>query len=292
MSALDSVLFVGGTHGNELTGVRFVEQWPLLASRLERANIEIDALMANPLAVERSVRFVDFDLNRQFSLMGPQPDNAENSNEHNITGALKQQLSSLTGSQPDLIIDIHNTTSAMGATLILVDDDKFNQQLARYVAKTFPKCNILLENEKPYAEHPYLCTLGKRGIMIEMGAQPQGVCRADIFEDSLGLLDVIMDFCALWNAQSVPDLAPCNTFQFIENIGFPLSDNGLVKGVVHTNLQDNDFLPLEPGQAIFSLFDGTEVVWQGEQTVYPHFINEAAYQKTDVAFAIAKRITW
>lgn len=292
MPELASVLIVGGTHGNELTGVRLVQQWQQFEARFTRPSINIDTLIANPLAVERSVRFADYDLNRQFSSHGTDPQTAEESNEHRITHSLRQTLSAETGCQPDLIIDVHNTTSAMGATLILVDDDRFNQQLARYVGYHIPNCNILLENEKPYADHPYLCTLGKRGIMIEMGAQPQGVCRADVFNDSLMLLDAIMDFCALWNANDVPELPQCQTYRFIENIGFPTTAEGSVIGMVHPSLQDNDFTPLKPGQPIFSLFDGTVQCWKGNAVVYPHFINEAAYQKTDVAFATAELMTW
>ena len=41
---------------------------------------------------------------------------------------------------------------------------------------------------------------------------------------------------------------------------------------------------------MFSLFDGSTVEYEEEGTVYPHFINEAAYKASAVAFATADNI--
>lgn len=287
--SIHSVVVVGGTHGNELTGVRLIEQWQQLYPHFEQPSLAIKPLMANQLAVDKRVRFIDQDLNRQFT----QSDTPIN-DDHEV--GLAKRLSTALGpksdGQPDLIIDVHNTTSNMGATLILVDDTQFDQQLARYVHKQMPSCNVLLENEKPYAQHPYLCTLGKKGVMIEMGAQPQGVCRADIFQQSLTLLNHILVFCHAWNADNLTTLDACPVYQFDELVTFPLDQDGHVSAMIHPDVQDKDFHAVNPGDPIFLGFDGVNIIWQGDTTTYPHFINEAAYQQSHVAFSTARKILW
>jgi aspartoacylase len=290
MHTVTQILVVGGTHGNELTGVRTVEQWPQLLARMDNSQIEFTTLMANPEAVKQRVRFVEDDLNRQFSANALSE--TRTSLEAKRAQTLYQQFGQNSDTQPDLVIDIHNTTSNMGSTLILIDRNPFNQALARYIHHKLPTCNLLLEDDQNYSDHPYLCSLGKYGVMIEMGAQPQGVCRADIFADSMELFDSIVAFASLWNEQRLTDLPKASVYQFIENISFPLDNNDRVSAMIHPNLQDADFCSLGKGQPIFTKFDGNDLQWDSEETVYPHFINEAAYQGTHVAFATARKIDW
>ncbi|TYC60067.1 aspartoacylase, partial [Rhodobacterales bacterium] len=56
------------------------------------------------------------------------------------------------------------------------------------------------------------------------------------------------------------------------------------------SLQDQDFIPLLPGSPMFRGFDGGDYVWNGDKETYPHFINEAAYHKLDVAFSTSDLI--
>ena len=288
---VESIMVLGGTHGNELTGVRLIEQWATLAPTLKRPSLKLSNRMANQRAVDQRVRFVDQDLNRQF-VEGDDSEQPQSAHEQALASTLRNEFGPDSDAQPDLIIDVHNTTSQMGATLILVDDDRFNQQMARYVSQAMPKCNVLLENEKPYSQHPYLCTMGKRGVMIEMGAQPQGVCRADIFADCMDLLNHILDFCEAYNNRSVGDLPTCEVYQFGELVYFPLDENDNVCALVAPTLQDGDFTAIAPGDTIFEGFDGSKIVWEGESVTYPHFINEAAYQQSHVAFSTANKIVW
>lgn len=295
MQKVTQILVTGGTHGNELTGVRTVEQWATLVGNLSTDDtsaepLSFSTLIANPLAVQNRVRYVEEDLNRQFSLQ------ALSENRTSIEAIRAKELNSEFGQssnkQPDLVIDIHNTTSNMGTTLILIERNPFNQQLARYVHKQLPECNILLEDDQSYADHPYLCSLGKYGVMIEMGAQPQGVCRADVFVKSMTLLDTITQFVSHWNEQNLPQYGTAPVYQFIENISFPTGSDGIVNAMVHPNLQDSDFCICKPGQPVFIDFSDKALNWQGDEAIYPHFINEAAYQGTNVAFATARVIKW
>jgi len=62
------ILVLGGMHGNERLGIELVEMFG------RDPFVNVDAAVANPPAVARSERFIDFDLNRSFpgDLQSPQ----------------------------------------------------------------------------------------------------------------------------------------------------------------------------------------------------------------------------
>ena len=80
-SPVKKVVIVGGTHGNEYTGVwciKSLERQRQLMEEKSSANVQnifsdfpsldIDTLLANPVAYMQNKRFVDADLNREFSV--------------------------------------------------------------------------------------------------------------------------------------------------------------------------------------------------------------------------------
>tara|TARA_Y100001963_G_scaffold39979_1_gene55910 strand:- start:114 stop:986 length:873 start_codon:yes stop_codon:yes gene_type:complete len=287
----NSIALVGGTHGNETSGIQLIRNWQQfgLPSRFNELNVSLS--IANGAAIAANVRFVDEDLNRQFTFEGLSNNNS--AKEAELAKALNQQLGPKGDSNTDFVIDIHNTTSEMGATLIILEADEFHIQLARYVKQQMPEANILVEDEKPYLEHGYLCTTGKKGVMIEVGGQPQGVLREDVYLLTQTMAEAILDFCAAYNKGQInTDALPaCEAFRLGDNVSFPLDANGKRTAMIHHSLQDNDFKPLIPGAPVFRTFDGKDILWENETETYPHFINEAAYFKLDVAFATAERIT-
>ncbi|MDC8830168.1 aspartoacylase [Alteromonas gilva] len=283
-----NITFVGATHGNEQSGIQLVKNWQRFGLPAGYSKLNIDCYLANKAAMKANVRFVEEDLNRQFTpaLLSKTPESLEAQLAH----TLNQQWGPKGASNIDLLIDIHNTTSAMGATLIILETDEFHTQLARYVKQQMPTANILVEDEKPAAEHGYLCTLGKRGIMIEVGAQPQGLLRADTYALTAQMALTVLDFVGLYNQQNVPGLPACEVFRFGENIIYPLDGDSERLAMIHPALQDKDFQPLNHGDPVFQLFNSDEQTWEGD-TIYPHFINEAAYHKLHVAFATAVKAT-
>lgn len=101
------LLVLGGTHGNELLGIRLVES-------LQRDPLPgVDAVIANPLAVQRAVRFVETDLNRSF---GDQPDDTWERRR-------AKELTDLFGKY-DIVLDFHNTqTPANNCCFTGIDSD-------------------------------------------------------------------------------------------------------------------------------------------------------------------------
>ncbi|OJF69028.1 aspartoacylase [Alteromonas sp. V450] len=286
----NSIALVGGTHGNETSGIQLINNWKKqgIPQRFNALNVALT--IANEAALEANVRFIDEDLNRQFTMDALNTPRA--SKEALLAQSINNKFGPKGNAKTDFVIDIHNTTSEMGATLIILEADEFHIQLARFVKQQMPEANILVEDEKPYLEHGYLCTTGKKGVMIEVGGQPQGVLREDVYLLTQTMAEAILDFCIAYNNQQIETdaLPACEAFRLGKNIGFPLDEKGKRIAMVHHALQDNDFKPLLPGSPMFRTFDGKDILWQGEKETYPHFINEAAYFKLDVAFATSERI--
>lgn len=285
---ISNITVVGGTHGNEMSGIQLVKNWQRFGVPQAYNQLAIECFLSNQAAIDANVRFVEEDLNRQFTpeLLAKNPQ----CQEARLAHALNHHWGPKGQSDIDLLIDIHNTTSAMGATLIILEADEFHTQLARYVKLHMPEANILVEDEKPPAEHPYLCTIAKRGIMIEVGAQPQGLLRADVYTLTEKMALVILDFVLAYNLGSLQELPPCEVFRFGENIIYPLDEEGERLAMIHPALQDADFAPVNNGDPVFQRFNGDVQNWEGD-TFYPHFVNEAAYHKLHVAFATAVKAT-
>ncbi|MBY5993902.1 aspartoacylase [Ferrimonas balearica] len=285
-----SVAIVGGTHGNEFSGLTLIREWEKRPETLARPGLAVRTLWANPQAHQANKRYLDADLNRQFEpalLADPELTNYEQSRAKVINA----QLGPKGQSQTDLVIDLHNTTSNMGPTLILIDNGLWERQLAAFVKARMPEAVILLEDAKSPAEWGYLCSVGKRGVMVEVGPQSQSVLRDDVLEQMATLTQLILDFASLAATEQLPALAQSvEAFRYLETLYLPVDEAGERTAVVHRQLEQNDFAPLKPGDPIFRHFDGTLVHYQGEEVVYPHFINEAAYYDSNAAFSLAQKI--
>lgn len=61
------VLIVGGTHGNERTGVQLIRRLQTSSTELERNHFVAKTLLANQLAMANNRRYLDQDLSRCFS---------------------------------------------------------------------------------------------------------------------------------------------------------------------------------------------------------------------------------
>ena len=65
---IKQVTIAGGTHGNELTGIYLLQQFEADPECLQYFNFEVTTLLANAKAKAVNRRYIDRDLNRQFSL--------------------------------------------------------------------------------------------------------------------------------------------------------------------------------------------------------------------------------
>ncbi|UAB72477.1 aspartoacylase [Vibrio sp. SCSIO 43132] len=284
MDKVNQVLLVSGTHGNELSGIylhKLIKDGLYPASR---DSFSFESIIANPLSMEQNCRFVDHDLNRLFSSTTPEEE--PDSHEVNLAKQLKDKYSEQSN---QLVIDLHNTTSNMGATLILLADSPFYQQMGAYVKQRMPNAYILFESQQSWDEHPYLCTLGQHGVMIEVGAQAHGSLKSDTLDLMKTMLTAVLDFVENHNLNRLPALNNYDAFYLFEEVKIPLDETGMRIATVHPTICGRDFEAVKPGDPILSTFAGGDYSWEGKHDVYPHFINESAYCKSNIAMALAKK---
>ncbi|KAM9320338.1 aspartoacylase [Gastrophryne carolinensis] len=293
VSAIRRVAIFGGTHGNELSGVFLVKHWLKHGGEISRPGMEVRPFITNPKAVEKCVRYVDTDLNRVF-------DNQSLSMQKKLTMpyeiTLAQEINSIFGPKGrkdayDVILDLHNTTSKMGATLILEDSkDDFTIQMLNYIQKSMAPepCYILLI-EHPKIKYATTRSIAKHPVGIEVGPQPQGVLREDILEKMRKIVIYALNFLQKFNEGI--KFPPCSieVFKVLEKKSYPTNEKGELTAIIHQNLQDQDWRALNPGDPIFMTMDGKVIPYEGEQTVYPTFINEAAYYEKDTAFVTTQK---
>ena len=291
MEKINRVAVVGGTHGNEFSGIYLLRKWQENPELVERASFATETVFANPQAFEANKRYLDCDLNRQFT--EAQLTDVELANyEQSRAKAINHQLGPKGDAKTDLIIDLHNTTSNMGPSLILLKSDDFNKKLGAYVLAKMPDAVVVYEDQVSMAEHYFLASIAEQGVIVEIGPQPQSVIRQDILDWMEDMTGHILDFVDAFNADNLPELpAEYQAYTYVETLTLPMDEQGERIGMVHKNVQDQDFKPLNPGDPIFTLFSGEEICWQGDYEAYPHFINEAAYYDNNLAMSLGKKIT-
>ncbi len=291
MDKIKQVAIVGGVHGNEFSGIYLVRQYQTHPIQIQRSSFQVDTVLANPEAHKANKRYLHSDLNRQFKQVDLA--NATLTNyEQSRAKVLNAQLGPKGAARTDLLIDLHNTTSNMGACLILTQAGPFYNKMAAYVKMKMPEAIISRdEDDLPAAEHALMCTLGRYGVLVEVGPQPQSVLRQDVLEQMHDMVQHILDFVELYNLEQLPPLPKqTEAFRYLHSIKLPTNAQGERIGMVHKNVQDKDYQPIHPGAPIFTLFDGTELPYEGDTVVYPTFINEAAYYDNNLAMSLNEKV--
>lgn len=284
MDKLDNVLIVAGTHGNELSGIyinKLINEGLYIT---DRPTFKSTSLIANQQAVNNHCRYCDTDLNRQFSFPADnqQPDTHE-------ARLARHFIEKYADKSSQLIIDLHNTTSNMGATLILLSENPFYRKMGAYVKQRMPAANILFESHKPWNELPYLSTCGEYGVMIEVGAQSHGSLQYGTLELMKEMLTAVLDFVEKHNLNQLGELSSYTAYYYTQEVKYPLDSSGMRQAMIHPTVCGRDFEVVKPGEPLLATFFGYDVHWHGDGEIYPHFINESAYFQQDVAMALAEK---
>lgn len=278
------VALVGGTHGGELTGVFLVKKFKQSPLLIQRNGIDTITLIANEKAVAMGKRYIDTDLNRAFNaqdLKNPQLTNHEQSTAKEIARQIERE-------KIDLIIDLHSTTSNMSLTVILHDNNPYLFDLAAHLVKSNPEVRILHHVLNTNAS--YLINLVELGITVEIGAVANGVLDAKLFQATEELVYSILDYLeANPKDKSLSVNSSFTYYSAIGTIDYPRNEQGEIQAMIHPQLQFKDYKPLNPGNPIFMTFDGEEIFYEGDETIYPVFINEAAYYEKGVAMCVTQK---
>ena len=237
---LRRVLVVGGTHGNEYTGVYVLERLARHRADLRKQypSLAVDTLLANPRAHKENRRFIDHDLNRMFSAK-QMNGGAEKGYEVDRASEISQNHSC------DVCIDMHTTTANMGCTLIVKSWSPLTIRAAAYVMKHWDaecaadaaeyeaavatscqreqvvgaSCDsgarqalpstplyVLLE-EGTRESSADLCSLGvDAGFEIECGPTPQGMLRADVIASTERAVRLLLRYLEQLYSGQAPEL--------------------------------------------------------------------------------------
>lgn len=275
MKAISKVLIVGGTHGNEWTGIYAVKKY---AAQFKAAYPSLDThcILANPEAFKINRRFKDEDLNRAFQFLHEE---RPSSYEHGRAKELKAQIDKETC----FVLDLHTTTTNMGNTIIISHDEPLNFAVAQKLTEHMPSCRVIYS---PDPNRKYLASQSNYGLMIEVGPVPNGVLRADMLENTLKIINEVLR--ALSNSKDLQS-GKVEIYEEIEDIHYPKDDSGELMGYIHPSFQDQDFNPIFGSYTPFMSFSGEEIELETKEELFPIFINEAAYYPTRLAYTLCRK---
>jgi len=282
------VAIVGGTHGNEWTGVYLIKKFERSPELVTRSTFQTLTLLANPRAFDINKRYVDRDLNRCF-----RREHLEQSNPEMYEIQRAQWIAGQWGKKGetniDAIFDFHSSTAPMGVTLIWVKNNSFNRKLAAHLKSIFSDLNIYSWID-PERENPSLKSLCDRGFSIEVGPVAPGMLDAALFEKAEQVMYAVLDYIERYNRGEVSGGDRTLTiYQFLQVVDYPRTETGELDGMIHPQLQGRDYQQLNPGDPMFLKFDGTTIDYNGETPVWPIFINEVAYYEKAIAMVLTRR---
>lgn len=291
---ITKVAIVGGTHGNEYTGPYLLK---FLKNRLtadKYSTFDLTLLLANPKAYQNNVRFIDSDLNRAF-LKADLNNPALSTYEANRAKVINQLLGPKGNPKTDLIIDLHTTTANMGLSIILVDNNQFNLRLAAFIQSKMPESYIYYVPSDAYignSDHPFLNSLARYGFALELGPIANGLYRHDILLKAYEAAQACLGFVDQSNqGVDIPISDEIEVYEHLKHVEFPLDADGTIDAVIHKSLQDRDYTPLHKGVPLFEKLKGEIVCYQETETLFPVFINEAAYYRKNIAFSLTRKVT-
>ncbi len=288
MEKFRQVAIVGGTHGNEFTGAYLIKKFENFPELVKRPSFETLVMLANPQAFQANRRYIDKDLNRCFSIEDLN-NSLGSSHEQDRARFINKVLGPKGNPQVDFIVDLHSTTANMGLSIVLLDDNPFNIKLAAYLSSIQPTVKIYSWIE-PEKESSFLNSICDKGFGIEVGPIPQGTLQATLFQKTEELIHAILDYLEKYNQGKIPQISHSVTiYQHLKVVDYPKNENGEIECMIHPQLQGRDYEELKPGDPLFLTFDGKTIYYEEESSVYPVFINEAAYYEKGIAMCFTRK---
>ncbi len=289
-TAIKTIAITGGTHGNELTGVYLINKFKTNPTSVTRDNFETIIMHTNEKAIVQCRRYINIDLNRTFAkkdLADPE----KNSYEDLLAKEINQKLGPKGADNPvaDFIIDLHSTTSNMGLSVVVDNDNELTWQAAAYLKEQEPKVKIF-KWKGDTGDASFVHSVAQNGFAIEVGAVPQGVLRADIFLETEKLIQHLLDFFEKLNNETLELYTKSiEIYDYVELVDFPRDKQGNIVGMVHPSLQDNDYIMIKKGDPLFLTLEGETISYDKDEEVYAVFVNEAAYYEKGFAMCLSRK---
>lgn len=262
------IAIVGGTHGNEPVGVEVIKA---LRKQKIKSSHEYKTFIGNPEALKFQKRFIDSDLNRAFGKNG-KPTGYEKKRSLELKKEIKGKF--------DLIIDLHTTTTNMGLSLILNNTNPITQKACCYLKSQLPEIK-LIEEEDLDEDCTHLGSLAPARVTIEVGPVANNVVSGDLVLKTHKMVTDLLN----WDFKEDFDYSKFEVFKMKDVIHYPKEEGWFI----HPSIENKDFSPLNPGSPIFININGDEKTFEGAKTLYPFFINEAAYLESGLAMILGEK---
>ena len=283
MKKIKRIAIFGGVHGNELLGIYLVKKFQQFPQLITRNSLEVITLLANPQAIAKGRRYIDTDLNRCFS----QQDLFDIDRlqyEPILARKIIRQIKDL---EIDFLIDIHTSTANMGITLLLSNLLPFNLNLVAYLIAINPNIKVVYSQNNDNNRLRHVCQFG---FTIEVGAIAHGVLDPIWFQKTEQLVNQILDYLDIVHSDKVAVTNNNLTvYSSLVPVKYPLDRHQQISAMIHPTLQGQDYCELHPGSPLFLNFDDSEILYRGEATVYPIFINESAYWEHHIAMYLTTK---
>lgn len=291
IDTIKNVAVTGGTHGNELTGVNLIKHWTKNPEEVNRNSFTTELHLANPKANQEVRRYIEQDLNRQFSQQDLKNPDLKGY-EQKRAKALNELLGPKEDPRIDFIIDLHTTTANMGMSLIINTDDPLVVGMAFYIKQKMPEAHLFFNPNERMGDN-FLTSLGRlNGFLIEVGPIAQGLLNYQVYSDTHTAVMHALDYLELRNTGQAIDLpAQMDGYQFIEKISLPEDSEGEITAMIHPNLQNKDYEEIKPGDPLFITLGGETIPYNGDTTVYGAFINEAAYYDQNIGLSLMEKVS-
>ena len=281
------LLLVVGTHGNERTGPWLTQCWQASPETLA-SPLPVSFCLGNPEAFALNRRYVDQDLNRSFiaNLLKDQSRTTyEVMRARELLGRFGPQ-----GDDPhQLVLDLHTTTATMGSCLAVSGERPADLALAALVQQSLGLPIYLSTSNSGQAG--LLIGQWPCGLLLEVGPVAQGIIDPAIAQRTevavKGILSVLKA-CLAHNAQLPKTLV---VHRYLRTLDWPRNQTGRQTGCLHTKRLGSDWLKLLPGEPLFHCETGSTVCYEGDEPVWPIFINEAAYEEKGIALILTNKET-
>lgn len=300
---LKRVVVVGGTHGNEIVGIQLVRHIPEILSeqKLSCTTFKPEFQRGNEHAISMCVRYVDSDLNRAFG-----SDGSSEGSEKERSAQLRSMLTKDGTDVPDMVLDIHSSTSNCGIMLICSDEaDVLMLQViaALHVSPALQKYRqhihcFLAQPKEAVGKPRVIANLGAMAAHdfgLEVGPQAHGTLGEGIYAMALAVVMEVLSIVDGFNAGSLAFPArELEVFRLLRPVMLPTDEHGQITAMVSPNIRDYDVV--KPGEPLFVDFKGRAV--HNESTALqplpadgfvPIFVGESAYWKDGRAFTATAR---
>ncbi|MEB3270749.1 MAG: aspartoacylase [Synechococcus sp.] len=288
------VLVVAGTHGNEINAPWLLDHWRRQPERWQCGGLALELVIGNPAARAAGRRYLDRDLNRSFD---PALLAAADAGPAEVQRA-RQLLArhGPSGAEPCLVaLDLHSTTAAMGNSLVVYGRRPADLALAAALQAQLGLPVYL--HEADARETGYLVERWPCGLVIEVGPVPQALLQPAIVTQTRIALETAL-FCLASAASGrlrLPERLVVH--RHLGSLDLPRQADGSAAALLHPRRQGRDWQPLRPGEPLFVDADGRSRPYvppaglEG-RTVWPVFLNEAAYGEKGIALSLTEREVW